>query len=187
MMHFRQDIFEAAGVEVPEGQWTWEQTRELCQAGSGLHRIRKATRRLVGALASSTREHDGWCDDLFRNFGADIWDETGTQIILADESSEQAVRALNFIKEAWDTGLFPEDAASWDFASNNTNYQEEQGILVINAASIYVWCRGEQTRIGRSHRSCAQTSRLPRHDQRQSALHPCLEQGSQKSRPRRWT
>jgi hypothetical protein len=34
-------------------------------------------------------------------------------------------------------GLFPADAASWDYASNNTNYIEEQGILVINAASIY--------------------------------------------------
>lgn len=54
------------------------------------------------------------------------------------------MRALNFIKEGWDAGLFPEDAASWDFSSNNTNYQEEQGILVINAASIYVWCEANK-------------------------------------------
>ena len=52
---------------------------------------------------------------------------------------EKAVAALNFAKEAYDMGLFPADAASWDYASNNKAYQEDQAILVINAASIYVW------------------------------------------------
>jgi hypothetical protein len=85
------------------------------------------------------QQHDGWCHDLFRNFGADLWDETGQKIILQEQKSAEATRALTFIKEAWDMGLFPDDAASWDYAGNNKNYQEEQGILIINAASVYVW------------------------------------------------
>ena len=36
-------------------------------------------------------------------------------------------------------GLFPNDAASWDYSSNNKSFQEEQSILVINAASIFTW------------------------------------------------
>lgn len=52
---------------------------------------------------------------------------------------DEAVRALNFAKEAFDLGLFPSDAASWDWASNNKAYQEDQAVLVINAASIFVW------------------------------------------------
>ena len=72
--------------------------------------------------------HDGWCRDLFRNFGADVWDETGEKIILQEQKSAEATRALNFIKEGWDMGLFPDDAASWDYAANNKAYQEEQSI-----------------------------------------------------------
>jgi ABC-type glycerol-3-phosphate transport system substrate-binding protein len=143
MMHFRQDIFDEAGITVPEGQWTWEQTRELALQAQEFTES-SGNKKIGWGFGVVPREHDGWCDDLFRNFGADIWDETGTKIVLAESSMEQAVRALNFIKEAWDMGLFPEDAASWDFASNNTNYQEEQGILVINAASIYSWAQANK-------------------------------------------
>ena len=139
MTHFRTDIFEAAGVEIPEGQWTWEQTRDYAKIAQDYTEA-QGDKKIGWGFGIVPLTHDGWCDDLFRNFGADLWDESGTKIILADESAEQAARALNFIKESYDMGLFPEDAASWDYASNNTNYQEEQGLLVINAASIYVWC-----------------------------------------------
>lgn len=138
MVHFRQDLFEAAGVEIPEGQWTWEQTREYAKIAQDYTEA-QGDKKIGWGFGVVPVTHDGWCTDLFRNFGAHLWDETGQNIILADESMENAVRALNFIKEAWDMGLFPEDAASWDYASNNTCYQEEQGLLVINAASIYTW------------------------------------------------
>ena len=143
MMHFRQDIFEAAGVAVPEGQWTWDQVREYAKTAQDYTEA-EGDKKIGWGFALVPLTHDGWCTDLFRNFGADLWDETGTKIILAESSAEQATRALNFIKEAYDMGLFPEDAASWDYASNNTNYQEEQGILVINAASIYVWAEANK-------------------------------------------
>jgi multiple sugar transport system substrate-binding protein len=138
MMHFRQDIFSEAGIEVPEGQWTWDQVRDLALQAQQFTE-ESGDKKIGWGFGVVKQQHDGWCDDLFRNFGADIWDETGTKIILQEQSSEQAIRALNFAKEAWDMGLFPEDAASWDYSSNNTNYQEEQGILIINAASVYVW------------------------------------------------
>jgi multiple sugar transport system substrate-binding protein len=50
----------------------------------------------------------------------------------------EATAALNFIKDAWDKGLFPADAPAYDYAANNKAFLEEQAILVINAASIYV-------------------------------------------------
>lgn len=137
MTQFRRDILEEAGLTVPEGQWTWEQTRDLCQQASQY--TEKQGKKLVGwGFGVVKLTHDGWCDDLFRNFGADIWDETGQKIILADQKMAEATQALNFIKDAWDKGLFPADAPAYDYAANNKAFLEEQAILVINAASIYV-------------------------------------------------
>lgn len=138
MTQFRQDIFDEAGITVPEGQWTWDETRELC-AQAQEYSAESGTNMTGWGFGIVQQQHDGWCQDLFRNFGADIWDETGTKIILADEKMDEAVRALNFTKEAYDMGLFPADAASWDYAGNNKAFQEDQSILVINAASIYTW------------------------------------------------
>jgi len=140
MLQFRQDLLEKSGATVPEGQWTWTQVRELAKQAQDYTET-QGDKKIGWGFGVVKQQTDGWDGDLFRNFGADIWDETGTKIILAEKSMENAVRALNFAKEAWDAGLFPEDAASRDYSSNNTNYEEEQGILVINAASIYVWCQ----------------------------------------------
>lgn len=136
MVHFRQDLFEAAGVAAPEGQWTWEETRDLTLQVSQYTEAQGS--KLHGwAFGIVKLTHDGWCSDLFRNYGADIWDETGTKIILAEQKMAEAVAALNFAKEAYDMGLFPPDAAAYDYAANNKAYLEKQAILAINAASIY--------------------------------------------------
>ncbi|MCC9077816.1 extracellular solute-binding protein [Litorilinea aerophila] len=138
MVQYRQDIFEEAGIQVPEGQWTWQETRDLCLQAQQF--TEEQGKKMVGwGFGVVKQQHDGWCHDLFRNMGADLWDETGQNIILAEQHMEEATKALNFAKEAWDMGLFPDDAASWDWSSNNKAYQEDQAILVINAASIYVW------------------------------------------------
>jgi ABC-type glycerol-3-phosphate transport system substrate-binding protein len=140
MLQFRQDIIEAAGGTIPEGQWTWDETRDLALLAQTY--TEEQGKRLDGwGFGIVKQQHDGWCDDLFRNFEADIWDESGQKIILKDEKSAEATRALNFIKEAYDMNLFPSDAASWDYAGNNKSFQEELGIMVINAASIYVWAQ----------------------------------------------
>jgi multiple sugar transport system substrate-binding protein len=137
MVQFRQDILEEAGITVPEGQWTWDETRDICLQASEY--TAEQGNKLIGwGFGVVKQQHDGWCDDLFRNFEADLWDETGQTIILADQKMEQATRALNFIKDAWDKGLFPADAAAYDYAGNNKAYLEKQAIAVINAASIYV-------------------------------------------------
>jgi ABC-type glycerol-3-phosphate transport system substrate-binding protein len=138
MLQFRQDILEEAGLKVPDGQWTWQETRDLA-AQAQKFTEEKGEKKFGWGFGVVKQTHDGWCRDLFRNFGADVWDESGQKIILQEQKSAEATRALNFAKEAWDMGLFPDDAASWDYAANNKSYQEEQCILVINAASIYVW------------------------------------------------
>jgi hypothetical protein len=143
MVHFRQDIFDAAGITVPEGQWTWDETRDLSMQAQQ-YTEEQGDKKIGWGFGVVKQQHDGWCEDIFRNFGADIWDETGQNIILAEKSMEQAVRSLTFAKEAWDMGLFPADAAAWDWSVNNKSYQEEQSILVINAASIYTWAEANK-------------------------------------------
>ena len=137
MLQFRQDILEEAGLTVPEGQWTWDQTRDLALQASQF--TEGQGNKLFGwGFGVVKLTHDGWCTDLFRNFGADLWDESGQKIILADQKMAEATAALNFIKDAWDQGLFPPDAPAYDYAANNKAYLEKQAVMVINAASIYV-------------------------------------------------
>jgi len=137
MVQYRKDLYEAAGLTVPTGQWTWDETRDLTVQASKY--TEEQGNKLYGwGFGIVKVTHDGWCSDLFRNYGADIWDETGTKIILADEKMAEAVAALNFVKESYDLGLFPPDAAAYDYAANNKAFLEEQALLVINAASIYV-------------------------------------------------
>jgi ABC-type glycerol-3-phosphate transport system substrate-binding protein len=140
MLQFRQDLIEKAGGKVPDGQWTWDQARDLGKLAQD-YTEKQGDKKSAWGFGVVKQQTDGWCEDLFRNFAADIWDESGTKVILAEKSMDNAVRALNFIKDGWDAGLFPADAASWDYSSNNKNYEEEQGVMVINAASIYVWCQ----------------------------------------------
>lgn len=136
MVQFRADIYEQAGITVPEGQWTWDETRDLTLQASQWTEAQG--NKLWGwGFGIVKLTHDGWCSDLFRNYGADIWDETGTKIILADEKAAEATAALNFAKECFDLGLFPPDAAAYDYAANNKFILEKQGLLAINAASIY--------------------------------------------------
>ena len=136
MLQFRRDILEEAGLTVPEGQWTWDQTRDLALQASQ-YTEGQGSKLFGWGFGVVKLTHDGWCTDLFRNFGADLWDETGQKIILADKM-EEATRALNFIKDAWDQGLFPPDAPAYDYAANNKAYLEKQAVMVINAASVYV-------------------------------------------------
>ena len=143
MVQYRKDLYEAAGLTVPEGQWTWDETRDLTvQAAKYTEEQGKKLNGWGFGIVKLT--HDGWCSDLFRNYGADLWDETGTKIILADEKMAEAVAALNFVKESYDLGLFPPDAAAYDYAANNKAFLEEQALLVINAASIYVTAKKEK-------------------------------------------
>jgi len=143
MVQFRQDALEEAGLTIPEGQWTWDQTRDLVLEASKF--TESQDNKLFGwGFGVVKQQHDNWCHDLFRNFGADIWDESGQKIILAEQKMAEATRALNFAKEAWDMGLFPPDAPAYDYAANNKAFLEEQAIMVINAASIYVTAAREK-------------------------------------------
>ncbi len=140
MMHFREDIFKEAGVKIPEGQWTWEQLRDYAKQAKDYLKS-KGKEMIPWGFGIVKEQHDGWCNDCFRNFGALNWDETGTKFVLKDKHQEDCFRALEFLKGAYKMELFPKDAASWDWSSNNKAYQEEQALVVINAASIYTWCQ----------------------------------------------
>ena len=73
MVQFRRDLYEEAGVTVPEGQWTWDETRDLTLEASKY--TEDQGNKLYGwGFGVVKLQHDGWCTDLFRNYGADLWD-----------------------------------------------------------------------------------------------------------------
>src|SRR5215212_5196939 len=67
MVQFRLDMIEKAGLKVPEGQWTWDQARDLCLGASKY--TESQGKKLIGwGFGIVKQTHDGWCNDLFRNF-----------------------------------------------------------------------------------------------------------------------
>ena len=144
MVHFRQDIFDEAGITVPEGQWTWDETRDLGMQAQQ-YTEEQGDKKIGWGFGVVKVQHDGWCDDLFRNFGADIWDETGQNIILKDRASEAGhacARTSPRRPGTWASS--PTTRRPGTGRPTTSPIQEEQAILVINAASIFTWSQANK-------------------------------------------
>ncbi|WP_054950707.1 ABC transporter substrate-binding protein [Numidum massiliense] len=99
MMYYRKDIFEEAGVEVPE---TWD---ELLKISKKL--VKKDGDRFKQAATELPREGNDlqqvWSMFLWSNNG-DFLNEEGTESVL---NRPEAVEALEYYKKFFDDGLTP--------------------------------------------------------------------------------
>ena len=148
---------------MPDGLWTWDETRDLCMQAQKFTED-KGDKKIGWGFGVVKQQHDGWCDDLFRNFGADVWDETGQKIILKDEKSAEATAALEFARGAWEMGLLPRRRGVLGLVL-------EQQVLPGRAVhpghqlglDLYL-VRDKQARAGRGHRPGGQAQERARHD-----------------------
>jgi multiple sugar transport system substrate-binding protein len=70
---------------------------------------------------------------VLQSFGGRIADDVGTTVTI---KSEQTRAYLTWIKNAWDQGIFPPGAATWDGQGDNQAYLSGQAAFIANTGSV---------------------------------------------------
>ena len=77
---------------------------------------------------------------VMQSYGGRIADDTGKTVTIKSE----ATRAyLQWVTDAYNAGLFPPGATTWDGAGDNTAYQSGQAIFIANTGSVYLAIKDE--------------------------------------------
>ncbi|CAN5648412.1 sugar ABC transporter substrate-binding protein [soil metagenome] len=70
---------------------------------------------------------------VLQSFGGRIADDAGTTVTI---KSEETRAYLTWIKNAWDQGIFPPGAATWDGQGDNQSYLSGQSAFIANTGSV---------------------------------------------------
>lgn len=130
LMHYRKDILDEHGLEVPE---TWDEfvvameaaqnPPDLYGAGIGLN------------LAAGDSENTFKL--MLLGFGGAWTNEEGNEIVINSEATHQWLSYV--ISEIWERGILPPNTFEYDNATNNADYQNGSVVAVHNPASVLVW------------------------------------------------
>ncbi len=122
----RKDILEEGGFsEMPK---TWQEvsdiSKEVTQPG------------IYGMGFSLSNVGDGNLNmSILQSYGGRIADDDGkTCTISSDETRE----FMAWVKDAWDAGLYPPGATTWDGAGDNTAYLSGQAVFIANTGSVSI-------------------------------------------------
>jgi ABC-type glycerol-3-phosphate transport system substrate-binding protein len=132
VFYVRQDKLAEAGLPPPD---TWEAALAAAQA------INAPDEGFWGWGMQFGNSCDTRASFLAQlgAYGGSLWDEAGRPAI--DSAATRQV--LDLLREAWESGIVPADALSWDDTSNNHAYQGERVGMVLNAGSILEYLRTE--------------------------------------------
>ncbi len=120
----RKDLLEPAGfTEAPK---TWEElvtqaTAVNASPVSGL------------GLALSNVGDANLQVNVLQSYGGRIADDAGKKVTI---KSEETRTYLTWLKDAWDKGLFPPGATTWDGAGDNQAYLSGQAAFIANTGSV---------------------------------------------------
>jgi ABC-type glycerol-3-phosphate transport system substrate-binding protein len=120
----RKDLLEPAGfTEAPK---TWEEL--VTQAVA----INKAPVSGLGLALSNVGDANVQVNVL-QSYGGRIADDAGKKVTI---KSEETRTYLTWLKDAWDKGLFPAGATTWDVAGDNQAYLSGQAGFIANTGSV---------------------------------------------------
>jgi multiple sugar transport system substrate-binding protein len=122
----RLDVLEEAGIT--EAPATWQElSDQAAQAQQpGVYGL---------GLALSNVGDANLMVSALQSYGGRIADDAGkTCTITSDETRE----FLEWVKAAWDAGLFPPGATTWDGAGDNTAYLSGQAVFIANTGSVSI-------------------------------------------------
>lgn len=71
--------------------------------------------------------------NVLQSYGGRIADDEGKRVTI---KSEETRAYLTWLKDAWDKGLFPPGAATWDGAGDNQAYLSGQAAFIANTGSV---------------------------------------------------
>lgn len=125
----RKDLLDAAGfTEAPK---TWEEL--VTQAVA----VNKQPVSGLG-LALSNVGDGNLQISVLQSYGGRIADDEGKVVTI---KSEETRTYLTWLKDAWDKGLFPPGAATWDGAGDNQAYLSGQAAFIANTGSVGIAAR----------------------------------------------
>lgn len=128
-IHYRKDMFEAAGITQPPA--TWDELREvakkLTDEASGVYG--------AGMGLGATNSDAEWLNQVMLwALGGSIVDEDSRTIVC---NSPETVAAFTYMADFYkNDGSIPPSAVNWDDAANNTAYLSGQAAMVVNAGTL---------------------------------------------------
>lgn len=126
VLYRRIDVLEPAGFT--EAPTTWEELSEMAAAQNPPENYGMAfALSNVGDANLTTLMLQGW--------GGRIADDEGVNCTI---DSEETRAFLTWITGAFEDGLFPPGATTWDGGGDNTAYQSGQAVFIANPGSVYL-------------------------------------------------
>lgn len=128
-LHYRLDMFEAAGIAEPPK--TWDEFRETAK------KLTDTANGVFGAGIGlgATNSDASWLNQII------LWDMGGS--LVAEDAktitanSPESVAAFSYVADIFTKdGSTPPSAVNWDDAANNTAFLSGQAAMVINAGTL---------------------------------------------------
>ncbi|MDQ3411343.1 MAG: ABC transporter substrate-binding protein [Chloroflexota bacterium] len=124
LLFSRTDALEAAGLTPPPG--TWEELADFAREAQAPP--------LYGMGLALSNVGDGNLQvSVMQSYGGRVADDAGTTCTI---NSDATRTYLEWVATAYNDGLFPPGATTWDGAGDNTAYQSGQAIFIANTGSV---------------------------------------------------
>ncbi|MCB0126750.1 MAG: extracellular solute-binding protein [Caldilineaceae bacterium] len=146
VLYRRTDALEAAGfTDAPE---TWMELRDMAAAAQN-------PPETYGMGFALSNVGDGnLTTTMLQSWGGRVANDEGTECTL---DSQETRDFLTWITDAYNDGLFPPGATTWDGAGDNVAYQSGNALFIANPGSVYLYMRDNDPELG----DATQYSALP--------------------------
>lgn len=137
VLYRRNDVLEPAGF--PDAPETWMELREAAAAAQN------PPEHYGMGFALSNVGDANITTTMLQSWGGRVADDAGTTCTL---DSEETRAFLEWITGAFEEGLFPPGATTWDGAGDNTAYQSGNALFIANPGSVYLYMRDNDPELG---------------------------------------
>jgi multiple sugar transport system substrate-binding protein len=127
LLFSRKDVLEAKGLTPPPK--TWQEVSDWSKQAQNPPEVYG-----MGFALSNVGDGNTMMSVL-QSYGGRIADDTGKTVTI---KSEETRTFLQWVKDAWDAGLFPPGATTWDGAGDNQAYLAGQAIFIANTGSVHI-------------------------------------------------
>ncbi|MGE3798372.1 MAG: ABC transporter substrate-binding protein [Thermomicrobiales bacterium] len=126
LLFSRADVLGEAGLTPPPT--TWQEVREWS--------LQAQEPPVYGMGFALSNVGDGnTMMSVMQSYGGRIADDAGTTVTIV---SEETRAFMEWVTGAYEEGLFPPGATTWDGGGDNTAYQSGQAIFIANTGSVHL-------------------------------------------------
>jgi multiple sugar transport system substrate-binding protein len=144
VLYRRNDVLEPVGF--PDAPQTWEELGEAARAGNNPPEV-------YGMGFALSNVGDGnLTTAMLQSWGGRIADDEGRNCTI---DSPETRAFLEWITTAYNDGLFPPGATTWDGAGDNVAYQSGNAVFIANPGSVYLYLVDNDPELGDATRFSA--------------------------------